>query len=184
MDFSKALPINKPALWQLQQELMSEAEALFGTRDESKVIYQPDWHVDGPHIRYSANKDGAFAELSFAAQTNWRLAVYQLAHETVHLLDQHGGQQTILLEEGAAVRFSLDMMDKYGFSTAGLPSIRSYREALFLFNSLGAEPYKIMKNCRVGSLEFNGIDSAVLKSETKGLTSADIFKMLSKPKMR
>ncbi|GBL00182.1 hypothetical protein VH1709_contig00046-0006 [Vibrio harveyi] len=184
MDFSKALPINKPALWQLQKELLIEAEKLFGERDKDKVIYQPVWDTDGPHIRYTPSKDGAFAELSYSAKMNWRLAVYQLAHETVHLLDQHGGQQTILLEEGAAVRFSLDMMKKYGFSTEGLPELLSYQEALSLFNALGSEPYEIMKNCRIGSLEFNGIDSAVLKSETKNLTSSQIFRMLSKPKMR
>jgi hypothetical protein len=98
------------SLWTLQNELIQEAEALLGPRDYSKIVYQPDWNCDGPHIRYTPSKDGAFAELGFNAMNDWKMAVYQLAHETVHLLDQHGGERTNNLEEGAAVRFSLDML--------------------------------------------------------------------------
>lgn len=100
-------------LWTLQNELLKEAEHLLGPRDLAKKIYQPSWDNEGPHIRYTPNKDGAFAELGDNAVTDWRMAVYQLAHETVHLLDQHGGARTNILEEGVAVKFALDMLKKY-----------------------------------------------------------------------
>ncbi|MGE4502603.1 MAG: hypothetical protein AB7D03_07020 [Thiomicrospira sp.] len=184
MDFSMVKPTDKTALWQLQQELLAEAEALFGERNKSKTIYQPSWDPDGPHIRYTPNKDGAFAELGNNAKNNWRLVVYQLAHETVHLLDQHGGERTILLEEGAAVRFSLDMMLKYGFDTTGLPLINSYQIALRLFDSLGKNPYQISNNCRSSAGNFNAIDSSLLKTENPSLTTEEITLLLSKPIMR
>ncbi|ELI5735385.1 hypothetical protein RRK63_004115 [Vibrio fluvialis] len=184
MDFINVKPTNASALWQLQLELLAKAENLFGKRDQSKKIYQPSWDPEGPHIRYTPTKDGAFAELGDNAKSNWRLAVYHLAHETVHLLDQHGGQQTVLLEEGAAVRFSLDMIRMYGFDITGLPDGTSYQIALRLFDSLGDNPYQIAKNCRLSGGGFNAINSSVLNSENPDLSSDVISQLLSKPKMR
>ncbi len=185
MDFNKSYPVNdEPRLWQLQTEFMTEAEGLFGSRDQAKIIYQPSWDVDGPHVRYTPNKDGAFAELGFNAKTDWRMVVYQPSHETVHLLDQHGGQQTNLLEEGAAVRFSLDMMNKYGFDPAGLPEIDSYKAALKLFDSLGNEPYFIAKELRSKCDKFILIDATALKAKCPDASERIISKMLSKPVMR
>lgn len=185
MDFKKSHPVdNKPGLWQLQTEFMAEAERLFGSRDQTKKIYQPSWDVDGPHIRYTPNKDGAFAELNFNAKADWKMAVYQLAHETVHLLDQYGGKQTNLLEEGAAVRFSLDMMTKYGFDTAGLPVIKSYRTALELFNLLGNNPYSIAKELRSICGSFISIDEATLKAKYPEVAENLIVELLTTPAMR
>lgn len=184
MDLNTVQPTDESALWQLQLELLAEAEFYFGQRDSSKVIYQPSWDPDGPFIRYTPTKDGAFSELGDNAKNSWRLTVYQLAHETVHLLDQHGGEQTILLEEGAAVRFSLDMVLKYGFDTTGLPSISSYQTALSLFDGLGSDPYQVTKNTRLKAGSFNAIDVSVLQSEIPELTTENIAQLLSKPVMR
>jgi hypothetical protein len=52
------------------KRVLAEAERLFGSSDQRKIIYQPSWDVDGPHVRYTPNKDGAFAELSFNAKTD------------------------------------------------------------------------------------------------------------------
>lgn len=185
MNFNNSQPVNdKPGLWRLQMELMAEAERFFGSRDQSKKIYQPSWDVDWPHVRYTPNKDGAFAELGFNAKTDWKMVVYQLAHETVHLLDQHGGKQTHLLEEGAAVRFSLDMMRKYGFDTAGLPKANTYKTALTLFDSLGNEPYLIAKDLRVKCGNFISFDAAAIKAKCPDVSENIISEMLSKPVMR
>ncbi|HAV1370543.1 hypothetical protein P7M41_22035 [Vibrio parahaemolyticus] len=184
MDLKTLQPTNKSALWQLQLELLKEAELRFGQRDSSKTIYQPSWDPDGPHIRYTPTKDGAFAELGYNAKSSWRLTVYQLAHETVHLLDQHGGERAIFLEEGAAVRFSLDMMIMYGFDTTGLPSISSYQMALALFDGLGTDAYQVTKNARLKAGSFNGIDAANLQAERQDLSMETIARLLSKPVMR
>jgi hypothetical protein len=185
LNCNKLLPVDDgPGLWQLQTEFMAEAEKLFGLRDKTKIIYQPSWDIDGPHVRYTPSKDGAFAELGFNAKTDWKMVVYQLAHETVHLLDQHGGKKTHLLEEGAAVRFSLDMMTKYGFDTFGLPKIESYQTALKLFNSLGEDPYYIAKVCREICGNFISIDEMILKAKCPEINGSVIEELLSKPVMR
>lgn len=185
MNFSKSQPVNdEPRLWKLQGYFLIEAERLLGPRDKSKKIYQPSWDLDGPHVRYTTNKDGAFAELGFNAKTNWEMVVYQLAHETIHLLDQHGGKQTHLLEEGAAVRFSLDMMKKYGFDTTGLPVLDSYKTALKLFDLLGNEPYSILKELRAECGNFIAIDATAIKAKCPGVSEKSISEMLSKPVMR
>jgi hypothetical protein len=110
--------------------------------------------------------------------------VYQLAHETVHLLDQHGGKQTHLLEEGAAVRFSLDMMAKYGFDTAGLPGTDSYKTALKLFDLLGNAPYSITKELRSTCGNFISIDEATLKAKCPKVAQNIIADLLTKSVMR
>ena len=101
-------PVDSPeVLWTLQNDFLDEAQSRLGDRRMDKKIYQPSWDADGPHICHASTKDGAFAKLSDCAKKNWKLAIYQLAHETVHLLDQHEGTVTNLLEEGLAVKFSL-----------------------------------------------------------------------------
>lgn len=185
MNFERAKPVNdERGLWQLQTELIVEAEELFGLRDKTKKIYQPSWDNDGPHIRYTATKDGAFAELGINTKSNWEMAVYQLAHETVHLLDQHGGKRTHLLEEGAAVKFSLDMMTKYGFDTAGLPTLESYQTALKLFNELAEDPYSVARYCRAICGNFISINETTLNAKCPGIDTDVISKLLTKPEMR
>ncbi|MDK9783713.1 hypothetical protein KIT90_20240 [Vibrio sp. B172a] len=72
MNLNTLQPADENALWQLQLELLQEAEFRFGTRDCSKNIYRPSWDFDGPHIRYTPTKDGAFAELGDNAKSSWR----------------------------------------------------------------------------------------------------------------
>lgn len=185
MKIPETHPINDDvSLWQLQTELMAEAESVFGLRDSTKKLYQPSWDPDGPNVRYTPNKDGAFAELCPFAEQDWKFAVYQLAHETVHLLDQSGGDKTHLLEEGAAVKFSLDMMVKYGFDTKGFPALQTYRNALSLFESLSSDPYATIKKCRSICGNFTSIDEATLRSECPQIEDKVILDLLSKPTMR
>ena len=63
------------ALWTVQLQLLGLAEDTLGHRDVSKVIYQPVFADDGPHIRNTPNLDGAFAELSRNAEAYWPTVV-------------------------------------------------------------------------------------------------------------
>ena len=87
---------------------MAHAEALLGIRDTTKQLCQPTFHQKGPFLRNTPNLDGAFAELSINAAGYWPTVVFELSHETVHLLDPVIGI-TNWLEEGAAVEFSVQM---------------------------------------------------------------------------
>ena len=134
MHFPNSDPQDNPeALWTLQKELLATAESILGLRDRSKKIYQPRFSDDGPNIRNTPNLDGAFAELSRDAKFNWPEVVFELAHETIHLLDPIAGS-TNNLEEGVAVAFSIYVQPCYGICIR--PASQSYIQALQLADML------------------------------------------------
>ena len=111
--FPKDLPIdNAPAVWALQQFLLTEAESCFGQKNPEKKLYQPVFNNANPHIINTPNLDGAFASLSNDASMYWPTTLFKLAHETIHLLDPVTGF-TNYLEEGIAVAFSVEMSHSY-----------------------------------------------------------------------
>ena len=117
----RILPLTEPqfdpvGLWALQQELLSWAEHLYGPRDASFQLYPPQFDDDGPNIRFTPDRRGVYAELAPNAQRHWRFAVFQLAHETVHLLDPGLLGTATYLEEGVAVAFSLHVQQRYGIN--------------------------------------------------------------------
>ena len=133
------------ALWSLQLELLSMAESVLGPRDKSKKIYQPKFTDEGPLLRNTPNLDGAFVELSRSGESYWPTVVYEMAHETVHLLDPSPGNSNNL-EEGVAVAFSMDVQLSYGINIR--PSMPSYRYALQLVWMLPGGPLKAANRVR------------------------------------
>ena len=119
--------------------------------DLSKKIYQPKFSDEGPCLRNTPNLDGAFAELSRAAECSWPEVVFEIAHETIHLLNPVIGG-TNNLEEGVAVAFSLHVQPSYGVNLQ--PSIPSYLHALQLSLMLPEGPFRAAKRVRhrVGAL--------------------------------
>ena len=134
-------PVNDPAgLWALQWQLIEIAERELGPRDRSITVYQPTFDDDGPFLRNTPNFDGAFVELSRNAEHYWPTAVFEMVHETVHLLNPVVRDAGNMLEEGVAVAFSLHVQPIYGFT---MPvTMPSYAEAMRLAESLpgGALP--------------------------------------------
>ena len=101
-------------LWQLQLLLDEYAQQIFGPRNPDKQLYQPTFSsnpAEQPCVINTISGDGGFAQLSVNASTYWPTTVYELAHETVHLLDPRPappvGKGSNWLEEGVAVEFSL-----------------------------------------------------------------------------
>ena len=96
----ETMPREAPeALWTLQLELLSMAESILGHRDIRKKIYSPQFSDEGPCIRNTPNLDGAFAELSRVGECYWPTVVFEMAHETVHLLNPFPETPTILKRE-------------------------------------------------------------------------------------
>ena len=137
------------ALWTVQLQLLGLAEDTLGHRDVSKVIYQPVFADDGPHIRNTPNLDGAFAELSRNAEAYWPTVINELAHETVHLLNPKPGIGN-WLSEGAAVAFSVYAQSQYNLNPQPI-GMQSYRRALQLVSNLPDGPLaagqRIRENC-------------------------------------
>jgi hypothetical protein len=135
MKLPTSLPEHDPsALWSLQQQLLIVAEYLVGRRDQSKTIYQPAFHENGPHIRNTPTLDGAFVELGAGSKVYWPTVVFEMAHETIHLLNPVEGY-TNWLEEGVAVEFSIHAQQLFGVPIQS-PTAGPYFEALEMVRSL------------------------------------------------
>ena len=113
------------ALWSLQLELLALAEFHLGPRDASKKIYPPQFGADYPQVRLTPNEDGAFAKLSRNGEQYWPTAVYELAHETTHLLNPVKLGEASNLEEGVAVAFSIKAQHSYGIRPVQVPTPES-----------------------------------------------------------
>ena len=146
MRFPHTNPIDDPTtLWALQNELLSLAESFLGPRNSSKKIYQPIFAGDFPCVRNTPDLGGAFVELSRAGECYWPTVVFEMAHETVHLLDPIVGN-TNTLEEGIATAFSVKVQSSYGIDI--LPEKASYIRALLLCRKLPGDPLLAGKRAR------------------------------------
>jgi hypothetical protein len=164
-------------MWMLQQRLMHHAELLLGRRTTAKKLYQPAFSTGGPFVRNTPNRDGAFAELSPNAAGYWPTVVFELAHETVHLLDPCTGY-TNWLEEGLAVEFSHYCVCLMG----GRPSpaeVRGYRDAQVLVRALPGGAFAFGKQAREKLGPLHLLTAQMLKAEFPQI-SKDLAKRLTK----
>ena len=139
-------PVNDPVgLWSLQLELLAMAESQLGPREASKKIYQPRFTDEGPQLRNTPALDGAYVELSRNGQRYWPTVVFEMSHETVHLLNPIPGNANNL-EEGVAAAFSVHVQSSYGIS---IPvSMPSYLYALRLVEALLEDPLAVAARVR------------------------------------
>jgi hypothetical protein len=145
--FPAERPCDAPSmLWQLQGRLMADVEARLGPRAGAQQIYQPSFHDSAPCLINTPDMTGCFACLSGAAANYWPTAVFELAHETVHLLDPRVGG-TNNLEEGVAVAYSLEQWRAHSSDPPPyLPS--SYLDAVISLSALGSDYYAISARIR------------------------------------
>ena len=160
------------ALWSVQSQLLRLAEHILGPRDASKIICQPVFTDHNPKLRNTPNLDGAFAELSRNAETYWPTVIFELAHESVHLLNPKSGGGT-WLSEGMAVAFSNCAQRCYGMEPQSINK-ESYRRSLELVSELPPDPLTAGRRIRdaCGSLDnatrcilealFSNVDSGTL----------------------
>lgn len=150
------------ALWALQCFLKNQCEVRLGKVSEDKKIYQPIFNGDRPHIVNTASCDGAFAALSENSRRYWPTALYELAHETVHLLDPIAGY-TNYLEEGLAVHFSVEM-SKLFTQHQQQPNCRFYNQAWQLVNQLPDDIYQSGAKIRENFGSLSKATSAGIKN--------------------
>jgi hypothetical protein len=158
---------NPAALWRLQNLLLREAEAVLGPRDASKKIFQPVINSHGPRIRNTPTLDGAFVELGINAGVYWPTTIYEMAHETVHLLNPITGY-TNWLEEGVAVDFSLYAQPVFTTAPLQSPTLESYQRALQLVRSIPRGSFLVAKAVRagVGALSLATPEALIAASPT------------------
>ena len=86
-------------------DLLFTAERKYGARDKRWTILGIEICGLHPQIRYPRSSEGArfvSVMLSDAARMDPRRAVFQLAHEVIHLLAPLGRRNGLVIEEGLA----------------------------------------------------------------------------------
>ncbi len=93
-------------LWEELLKILEEAEELFGPRDHSFEILEPEIY-EGSHAQgIYVGKKKIKLRLSNHCANEYRYASYELAHEAIHLLSPVLYGQATILEEGLATYFS------------------------------------------------------------------------------
>lgn len=157
MKLPSSKPIDDPeGVWTLQLQLLHLAEGIFGPRDSLLKSYQPQFAdggsltilsglelcrprftEDGPQINFDFDKKWVFAELSTNGEYYWPTVLYELAHETIHLLNPGTLGTANYLEEGVAVAFSIYAQLWFSTPRIQTPSEGSkYDRAFRLVNAL------------------------------------------------
>ena len=106
-------------------EMLGEAEIKYGSRDESFTVLGVEFGPDGwnPHIYYPPTGKHITIMLAPIALNDHDIALYELAHECVHLLGPPDVATTpaTVLEEGLATVFQEDYMaqkrNRYGMTS-------------------------------------------------------------------
>lgn len=130
-------PVDSPEkAWELQCRLDALAQELYGVRNPLITLNPPIFTDDPNAPQVGFSKGGAHAELTRKAANDWSFCIYQLSHETIHLLDPRRrppyGKGANYLEEGVAVEFSLLVTKQISpeFITLGTgPESLKYKEA-------------------------------------------------------
>lgn len=170
MNLPTTLPIDDPeGLWALQLRLLCIAEEIFGPRDSSLQAYipqldrseiltiltgleldQPRFTDKGPQINFEfkSERKAVFAELSRNGERFWPTVLYELAHETIHLLNPGTLGSANYLEEGVAVAFSIHAQHLYSIPSVAIQKPEKskgtqYWIALTLVNEL---PKPVLKH--------------------------------------
>lgn len=91
-------------------QFISEIEALYGARDASWTLLGVEFNEGVPHVFFPSypTRRQIIIRLGEKAFPSAPFAIYQLAHECVHLLAPVVGGVAPVLEEGLATMFSED----------------------------------------------------------------------------
>jgi len=106
---ASARPKNDGYTWTLASRLghmLRRAKELYGPRDASYTVLGIEFCGNVPQLWYPNNCRHVVIQLTTDCMTNPVKALYQLAHECIHLLAPSGGQHTNVLEDGLATHFA------------------------------------------------------------------------------
>lgn len=87
-------------------DMLTYAQEMFGERNKDFTILGIEFSENGPMIWYPKSAKNIVIQLSLGSLEYEKCALYELAHETIHLLAPSGKENANVLEEGLAVYFS------------------------------------------------------------------------------
>lgn len=160
-------------------EMLQIAEELFGKRD---LCYTPlgiEFYGEIPMVWYPGNCKHIAIRLTMNAAYDCRRSLYQLAHETVHLLSPTGGRNSIYFEEGVATWFSNYYLERIGLPAMS-PSVDSYQRVLNLVESyLHKDPF-LVKRIRDKQPSFHKMTKKDIRPEFPGLSEKQLKFLVTK----
>jgi len=89
----------------LLSTMLNDAEQLFGPRDMSYTPVGIEYHGDRPKIWYPGTNKHISIILTDNAREDTAQAIFQLAHEVVHILSPTNGSNAPVIEEGLSALF-------------------------------------------------------------------------------
>jgi len=138
--------IRDEQIWRLQKDLLSHLEAATGDRDITYTICQPRFSDGVPHICVWPDTKEVVAYLSRSAERYWPSLVFELAHESVHLLNPRVGG-TNVLEEGVATYFQYHVTPEV--CGVRIPiTVPAYVEAKAAVEALGVDVIDLARSLR------------------------------------
>jgi hypothetical protein len=108
-DLFLAKPIPNGYSWTLTSHLgdiLARAEERFGQRNREWSILGVEIGPECPQVWYPGNRKHVVVQISREVHLKPHFAIYQLAHEAVHLLDPSGARRSNNIEEGLAEHFA------------------------------------------------------------------------------
>jgi len=142
-------------------KILDEVEELFGPRDRSYEILEPEFGDGHPHGEFTERKK-ITVRLTRSCADDYRHASYTLAHEAVHLLSPVFYGESTMLEEGIATWFSHKYVKRlYGLNveTTGDPK---YDAALAAATELLAKNEFLIKELRTHQFVISRINARLL----------------------
>jgi hypothetical protein len=136
---------------------MSFAESCFGQRDMTYELRPPAFAPDGPYIMVWHEPKAVGAILSPNAANSWDVAIFELAHECVHMLNPVTGY-TNHLEEGIATDFQL-LITPVLTARVVTANMEKYLHARSLVEELGTDVIQIGRQIREQFGAFKAISS-------------------------
>jgi hypothetical protein len=99
-------------------ELLAQAEAQYGARNNSWTYIGPEICISTPvpRVWFPGGRRHVAIQLTPAVMNDFDEAVFQLAHEVVHLLEPAGLASAPVIEEGLATIFALDAVKARGIN--------------------------------------------------------------------
>jgi hypothetical protein len=85
-------------------QMLHQAEVEYGQRDRSYTLLGVEFRDGVPQVWFPENRKDVVVQLGLGAMQDPVIALFQLAHEVIHLLDPRPGAANYL-EEGVAADF-------------------------------------------------------------------------------
>ena len=164
-------------------DMLRKAKKLFGKRDCSYTPIGVEFYNDNkPMVWYPGNCKHIAIRLTMNAACDFRRALYQLAHETVHLLSPTGERNSINFEEGVATWFSNYYLKRLGYEEILLSNEndKAYIRPLNLVKPFLDKDPCLVKRIRKKQPSFHKMTVDDIRPEFPGLSEEDLEFLVTK----